>query len=152
LKKNSTQDKLIPRTPYADLPSFISPCLITVDSFRPDLLLLIDEKMLYILELTLGFEPNIQNNSDRKAAKYSSLINDLSLSYSKVVFVNLSMGAIGVMGSSCNSLLSLLHELHFDKKITKRIIMKAMNISIRSSYYIFCRRNKPWTNPELLTI
>ena len=52
----------------------------------------------------------------------------------------------------CNSLLSLLQELQFDKKITKRIIMTAMNISIRSSYYIFCRRNKPWTNPELLTI
>ena len=138
-------------TVYADLPSFLSPCLITGDSLRPDLLL-IDEKILYILELTLGFETNIQNNSDRKAAKYSSLINDLSLSYSKVVFVNLSMGAIGVMGSSCNSLLSLLQELHFDKTITKRIIMKAMNISIRSSYYIFCRRNKPWTNPELLTI
>ena len=58
-----------------------------------------------MLELTLGFEANIQNNTDRKAAKYSSLINNLSLSYSKVVFVNLSMGAIGVMGSSCNSLL-----------------------------------------------
>ena len=95
---------------------------------------------------------NIQNNSDRKTAKYSSLVNDLSLSYSKVVFVYLSMGAIGVMGSSCNSLLSLLYELHFDKSITKRIIMKAISISIRSSYYIFCRRNKPWTNPELLTI
>ena len=139
-------------TVYADLPSFLSPCLITGDSFRPDLLLLTDNKILYILELTVGFETNIQNNSDRKTAKYSSLINDLSPSYSKVVFVNLSMGAIGVMGSSCNSLLSLLHELHFDKTITKRIIMKAMNISIRSSYYIFCRRNKPWTNPELLTI
>ena len=126
--------------------------MITGDSLRPDLLLLIDEKILYILELTLGFETNIQNNSDRKAAKYSSLINDLSLSYSKVVFVNLSMGAIGVMGSSCNSLLSLLQDLQFDKNVTKRIIMKAMNISIRSSYYIFCRRNKPWTNPELLTI
>ena len=132
--------------------TFPSPCLITGDSFRPDLLLLTDNKILYILELTVGFETNIQNNSDRKNAKYSSLINDLSPSYSKVVFINLSMGAIGVMGSSCNSLLSLLHELHFDKTITKRIIMKAMNISIRSSYYIFCRRNKPWTNPELLTI
>ena len=55
-------------------------------------------KILYILELTLGFETNIQNNNDRKAAKYSSLINDLSLSYSKVVFVNPSVGAIGVMG------------------------------------------------------
>ena len=148
----STFSSLKQCTVYADLPSILSPCLITGDSFRPDLLLLIDAKILYILELTVGFETNIQNNSDRKAAKYSLLINDLSLSYSKVMFVNLSMGAIGVMGSSCTSLFSLLHDLHFDKTITKRIIMKAMNISIRSSYYISCRRDKPWTNPELLTI
>ena len=117
-------------TVYADLPSFLSQCLITGDSFRLDLLLLTDNKILYILELTVGFETNIQNSSDRKTAKFSSLINDLSPSYSKVVFVNLSMGAIGVMGSSCNSLLFLLHELHFAKTITKRIIMKTMNISI----------------------
>ena len=44
--------------------------------------------------------------------KYSSLINNLSLSYSKVQFVNLSMSAIGAMGSSCISLLSLLNDLH----------------------------------------
>ena len=97
--------------------------MIAGDSFHPDLLLLIDAKILHILELTVGFETNIQNNSDRKAAKYSSLISDLSLSYSKVVFVDLSMGAIGIMGSSCNSLLSLLQELHFDKSTTKTIIM-----------------------------
>ena len=120
-------------TAYADLPYFLSPCLITGDSIRPDLLLPTDDKILYILELTVGFETNIPNNSDRKTAKYSSLINDLSPSYSKVVFVNLFMGAIGVMGYSCSSLLSLLHELHFDKTITKRITMKVMNISIRSS-------------------
>ena len=88
----------------------------------------------------------------RKATKYSSLINDLSLSYSKVQFVNLSMSAIGAMRSSCISLLSLLNDLHFDKTIQKRIIMKTMSISLRSSYYTFCRRNRPWTNPELLTI
>ena len=117
--------------------------------FRPDLLLT-DEKILYILELIVGFEANIQNISDHKASKYSSLINDLSPSY---VFINLSIGAIGVMGSPCNSTFSsLLHDLHFNKIIQKRIIMKAVNISVRSSYYIFCRRNKPWTNPELLTI
>ena len=122
-----------------------------IDSSKSTLLNKLTCLNIVILLFSL-FETNIQNNSDRKAAKYSSLINDHSLSYSKVVFVNLSMGAIGVMGSSCNSLLSLLHELYFDKAITKRIIMKTMNISIRSSYYIFCRRNKPWTNPELLTI
>ena len=55
----------------------------------------------------------MQNNSDGKTAKYSSLTNDLLLSYSKVVFVNLFMGAIGLMGSSCNSLLSLMLQVLF---------------------------------------
>ena len=138
-------------TVYADLPSFLSPCLITGDSLRPDLLLLTEDKILYILELTIGFETNIQINSNRKAAKYTSLISDLSPYYSKVIFIKLSMGAIGIMDSSCISLLSLLHELRFDITIQKRIIMKAMNISIRTSYFIFYRRNKTWNNPELLT-
>ena len=62
------------------------------------------------------------------------------------------MGAIGVMGPSCNSLLPLLHDLNLDKIIQKQFIMKAMNISIRTSGHIFYRRNKPLTNPELLTI
>ena len=65
-------------TVYADLPSFLSPCFITGESYRPDLLLT-DKNILYVLELTVGFETNMQNNSDRKATKYSSLINDLSL-------------------------------------------------------------------------
>ena len=62
------------------------------------------------------------------------------------MFVNLSMGAIGVMRSSCNSLLSLLRELHIDKTITKRIRMKAVNISVRSSYinYKDFRRDNIW--------
>ena len=98
------------------------------------------------------FETNIQNNSNRKAAKYSSLLSKLSSSYSKVTFINLSMGAIGTMGSSCTSFFSLLNELSFDKTIQKRVIMKAMTISIRSSYFIFCQRNKPWSNPDLSTI
>ena len=62
------------------------------------------------------------------------------------------MSTIGAMGSSCNSLLSLPNDLHFDKTIQKRFNMKTMSISLRSSYYVFCRRNKPWTNPEVLTI
>ena len=59
-----------------------------------------------------------------RRAKYNSLINDLSPSYSKVVFVNLSVGAIGVMGSSCNSFSSLLHDSHFSTIFQEQIIMK----------------------------
>ena len=62
----------------------------------------------------------------------------LSLSHNKVQFVNLSMSAIGAMGSSCNSLLPLLSDLHFDKTIQKRIIMKALSFSIRFKTIVHC--------------
>ena len=39
------------------------------------------------------------------------------------------MSAIGAMGSSCISLLSLLNDLRFDKTIQKRIIMKTVYLS-----------------------
>ena len=71
--------------------------MITGESLRPDLLLLTKDKLLYILELTIGFE----NNSNRKAAKYSSLLSELSPSYNKVTFINLLIGAIGPMGIFC---------------------------------------------------
>ena len=81
--------------------------------------------MLYILELAIGFEANMQNNSNRMAAKYCSFLSELSPSYSKVTFINLSMGAIGTMGSSCTSFFSLLNELSFDKTIQTRVIIES---------------------------
>ena len=128
----------------------MSPSLITGDSLRPDLLLLTGNKVLYILELTLGFETHIQANSVRKANKYTPLLQDLSSSYNKVIFINVSTGALDVMGASRDSFLSLLQDLSFDKVTQRRIVMKIINIAIRLTYYIFCQRNKPWNNPELL--
>ena len=104
----------------------------------------------YVLELTIGFESNIKINSDRKAAKYLPLIADLQRSYSTVKFVNLSMSALGILGTSSESFLSMLTDLYFDEKTTKHALVKSMNIAIRCTFYIFCRRSKSWTNPELL--
>ena len=44
-----------------DIPGFISPLAVTGDSLRPDLLLVVLDKCLYILELTVGFEKNLRN-------------------------------------------------------------------------------------------
>ena len=52
---------------------FISPSVITGDQLRPDLLLAIENKVLYILELTVGFETNLKTNSVRKHEKYLSI-------------------------------------------------------------------------------
>jgi hypothetical protein len=44
---------------YVDLPGFITPSVITGYQLRPDLLLAIENKVLYVLELTVGFETNL---------------------------------------------------------------------------------------------
>ena len=129
--------------------SALSPSIITGDSLRPDLVMVTDTS-LYILELTVGFESNLQINSDRKKAKYHSLISDLTTTFSNIKFINLSMSTLGLLGKSSDSLLLFLEDLKFDKPSSKYIIKKIMNISIRCSYYIFCLRNKPWNNPTLL--
>ena len=134
---------------YADLPAFLSPSLVTGDSLRPDLFLITKNNTLYILELTIGFETNIKVNSDRKALKYNPLHQDLRSKYIQIKFVNLSLGALGTVGSSSDSFTELLKAVDFDSKMQKAILSRIMNITIRCTYYIFCCRNKPWTSPKL---
>ena len=88
---------------YTDLHFFLFPCLITNDSFLPDLILLTENKILYIIALITGFQTNIQINSTREAAKFSLMISNIPSSCSKVMFINLSINAIVVMDPSCIS-------------------------------------------------
>ena len=97
------------------LPSFMSPFLITSDSLRPDLLLLTESNALYILELTLGYETNIQDSSVRKTTKLTPLLQYVCSCYNRIIFTNVSMDALGVMGSSCDSFLTLLKDLNLTK-------------------------------------
>ena len=108
---------------YADLPFFPSPSLITGDSLRPDLALIAPDNSLYVLELTVGFETNIAINGNRKATKYRPLLLDLKPRYHKINFVNMSMGALGILESSSDSLLHMMKELGTDNS-TQKVIIK----------------------------
>ncbi|CAB4006843.1 Hypothetical predicted protein, partial [Paramuricea clavata] len=59
---------------FVDLPGYKSPSIVTGDTFRPDLLLSINLDCLYILELSVGYESNLQTNVDRKRRRYEDLI------------------------------------------------------------------------------
>ena len=136
---------------YADLPSFPSPCLITGDAFRPDLIFYNKhDNKLHILELTVGFESNLKIISDRKLSKYRPLLPSLSTSYQEINFINMSMSALGVLESSCDSLFKLLKSLDIPEMHQKCLVSKTITIAIRSTYYIFCLRNKDWTVPDLM--
>ena len=123
---------------YADLPSFLT----TSDSLRPDLVLITKNSALYIMELSLGFESNMQINSNRKAIKYKTLIADLSSTYSAIKFANLSMSALGILGSSSESFLSMFKDFHLDQNHQNYTTKKVVSIAIKCKYYVFCNRNK----------
>ncbi|CAB3996669.1 Hypothetical predicted protein [Paramuricea clavata] len=50
---------------YVDLSGYKSPSIITGDTYRPDLLLSTSTGTLYIVELTVGFESNLQKNVEQ---------------------------------------------------------------------------------------
>ena len=103
-----------------------------------------------MLELTGGFETNILINSNRKDAKYNSLIKDLYTQFRTVHFISLSIGALGILGTSSPTFQTMLEQLEMDKAVQRKLIMEIMNITIRNTYFVFCRKNKECTNPDLL--
>ena len=137
---------------FADLPGFSNPSIITGDKHRPDLLLTTKDNCLYILELTVGYETNLRNNIKRKQTKYAALIQDQMNHFKTVKFVNLSVSALGVFDQESSPFIEMLRKLNVDNNHQKYVIRKIINIAIRSTYYIFCCRDKEWSNPDLMTI
>ena len=136
---------------YEDLDGWESPCVITGMELRPDLLA-VKGATLYIMELTVGFEANIEKNAARKEAKYEELSRRLNDEYDEVNFVNMLMGSIVVFGKSCNSFLTMMSSIDIGEKNSTYIMKMAADIALRCSYYVFCRRNKQWTEQSLLQL
>ena len=136
-------------TVYGDLENseFQTPSVVTGDEKRPDIVI-VKENLCMILELTVGFETNMKKNTERKENHYKDLLSRLSNTY-VVRFVNLSMGGIGVIGKNSN-LKKIFMEMGLGKDVTVYLTRRIINVCIRSTYYLFCQRNKAWEPPSLL--
>ena len=118
---------------FADIPGFPSTSIIIGHDLRPDLLLSLSNKSLYILELTVGYVSNLRGNAERRKQKYRELVQQLKNDYEKVNFVNLSKSALGIHGKSTTKFIDIMKILKFDKRATNYTIKKITNIAIRTS-------------------
>ena len=66
--------------------------------------------------------------------------------------VNLSLSTLGGFGRASESFDNVLRNLTSDSQQSKFIKKKIVSTCIRSSYYIFCKRNKVWGDPNLMSI
>ena len=135
-----------------DLAGFVSPSVIIGDSLRPDPLLKVHNRCLYILELTIGYETNLTCNIARKDRKYQYLNRSLQHYYNNVNFINLFISTLGVLSAHSTDSITMLRELSIEDRHLTYTQRKISTITIRSIYCIFCRRGQEWINPELLAI
>ncbi|CAB4008395.1 Hypothetical predicted protein [Paramuricea clavata] len=103
-----------------------NPSVITGDELRPDLLITLENKYIYILELTVGFESNLLTNATRKRQKYQDLINEQLKNYKKVKFVNLSISSLGVFSHPSLDFTEMLKDLKFDEQCRKYYVRKLL--------------------------
>ena len=104
-----------------------------------------------MVELTVGYESNLESNIKRKRNKYQELMKEQRKHFNDVKFINISICCLRVFAKESSSFLKMLDDIKFDDKYKMFCVKKMMTIAIRTSYYILWCRNKEWENPELLT-
>ena len=85
-----------------------------------------------------------------KHVQYKELVEEQKKKFPSVIFINLSISTLGVFDEESAAFINMLESMHLDKSHVKYIIKNIIAIAIRSTYYIFCCRNKEWTNPDLM--
>ena len=133
---------------YADIAAYKSPPKITGPSQRPDIVI-VDVNKLYVIELAVGSETRIRINAGKNKRNYEQLCRQLNNYYDEVKYFNISMGAVGLIGKDSQEFCKLIEHLT-NKQTANYIMNKISACCIRSTYYLFCRSDKPWKEPKLL--
>ena len=81
-----------------------------------------------------------------KTSKIIKLKKDKS-----VEFINISVSSFGVLDKECSTFFKMLDTLGLGQKERQHTTRKMISIAIKTTYYIFCCRNKDWTNSKLLS-
>ena len=115
-------------------------------------MLIIFNQTLCIIEVTVGFESNVNSNSIWKMHKYSKLVDTFSPKYDAVKCVYVSMGTLGMFGTSCDTFVAMLNEVGTTQSQKDYVLRSMTNITIRCTYYIFCMRDKPCNDPAHLEL
>ena len=135
---------------HCDIEGYINPLVIIGDENRPDMIVTQNKSTIFVLELTVGFETNLDYNTKLKASKYREMLKSPENKFEKVNFVNLSMGALGIVGAH-SSVTNILKALGFQQQEIAYLIKKVMCCCIRGTHYVFCMRNKAWSQPSFLS-
>ena len=133
---------------FADLEGSNFRCTSDIfENMRPDITVVIRNKVV-VIELTVCFDTNTEKSRVYKQNRYQTLRNELLIAHDEFDVLYVEFTTSGFIGkNSYIAFNSFLRNLDVNQD---RCIIKCMEVAIRGSYYVFCRRNKPWEVRELL--
>ena len=132
---------------YADCPDSGLNCTSTLfRSLRPDVVLIYRSEV-YVIELTVPYETNCLIAKRRKEERYRNLKEELMINCDSFDVITLEVTTLGFVSKNVAKFRRLLKYL---KANDNRIIAKCMEVALRATFFIYCRRNKQWNNPALL--
>ena len=114
---------------------------------RPDIVLK-NENQIIAIELTCSFENNIEKSREFKKRQYENLKNKLITPTSNFKLILLEITSLGFTADDVKCFKDFILKLNLDYE---RNIYQCYEVAIRTSFCIYCRRNKQWFNPELLS-
>ena len=106
---------------------------------------------LYLVKLTICYETNMPKNAQIKSNRYETIIEHLKSSFTCVTFVNLVVSALSIFYKDSKTLITMFEDFKITRQEHVYIIRRISNIAIRTSCYIFCMKDKSWSNPELMS-
>ena len=117
------------------------------ETLRPDIVIRC-KREFYVIELTVPYETNSKIARKRKQDKYRDLRSQLLVPCEKFKVLTLEFTTLGFVTKNIRQFRRLCRSLNLQEN---RIITKCMEIALRATFYIFCKRNSiNWTRPELL--
>ena len=131
---------------FADCPNSGTMCSSTLfQTSRPDLV--VDLKgSVYVVELTVPYETNCKKAKRHKEERYKHLRSDLIMTCRTCEVITLEVTTLGFVSKDIVRFRRLLRTFDLNDE---RIIRKCMEVALRATFYIYCRRNKPWNNRDL---
>src|ERR1051325_7057142 len=126
---------------FVDLPGhqFNSPDML-FSNLRPDIAVTVNKSTLFILQLTVCHESNLEKSREYKLNKYKDIKSDIRPEFSSmsVQLFTLKVSALGFISDTKDfTLLTKIPQL--PTTIKRNIIQSVLN----HSYWIYCNRNSP---------
>ena len=130
----------------ADVKGYDSSAVFFASSI-PDIVV-INNDILYAIELTVCFETNFQKSRKYKMNRYKNLSNEVVGNYIvKNLFIEIS--TLELYTNDMKPFIKFCKDLKINN--TDRMLRKCSKVAIRASVFLNIRKNKEWPGPKLFT-